>query len=121
MRDWRMKTYSTDLRERRLQAIDAGLGHAEAARLFGVGSTTITRWKRQRRDIGTLAPRPRPGRRPRIGPEGWPALEAQLRTAPDAPLAEHCATWEGKQGVRLSVATMSRAVRRLGWTVNKRS
>ncbi len=116
-----MKTYSTDLRERLLQAIDAGLGQAEAARLFGVGQTTLKRWKRQRRDTGTLAPRPRPGRRPRIGPERWPALEARLRAAPDATLAEHCAAWEHEQGVRVSVATMSRAVRRLGWTVKKRS
>ena len=121
VRDWGMKTYSTDLRERRLQAIDAGLGPAEAARLFGVGSTTITRWQRQRRERGTLAPRPRPGRRRRIGPEGWPVLEAQLRAAPAATLGEHCAAWEHEQGVRVSVATISRAVRRRGWTVKKRS
>ncbi len=115
-----MKPYSVDLRERLLGAIDAGLSQAEAARLFGVGPTTIKRWKR-RRATGALAPTPRPGRRPRIGPERWPALEARLRAAPDATLAEHCAAWEHEQGVRVSVATMSRAVRRLGWTVKKKS
>ncbi|MDP9356637.1 MAG: IS630 transposase-related protein [Chloroflexota bacterium] len=115
-----MKQYSVDLRERRLRAIDAGLPQAEAARLFGVGQSTIKRWKR-RRDTGTLAPTPRPGRRPRISPDRPLALEAQLRAAPDATLAEHCAAWEHEQGVRVSVATMSRAVRRLGWTVKKKS
>ena len=38
-----MKRYSADLRERLLGAIDAGLPQAEAARLFGVGVSTIKR------------------------------------------------------------------------------
>src|SRR5215211_3544889 len=74
-----VKQYSADLRERLLRAIDAGLPLAEAARLFGVGTTTIKRWKRQRRETGTLAPKPRPGRTPLIGPGLRPALEAQVR------------------------------------------
>ena len=41
-----MKQYSVDLRERLLQAIDAGLSQAEASRTFGVGTSTITRWWR---------------------------------------------------------------------------
>jgi transposase len=115
-----METYSTDFRERLLRAIDGGLSQAEAARRFGVGASTIKRWKR-RRARGRLAPSPRPGRPPRIGPGQLPALEAQLRAAADASLAEHCATWERTHGVRVSAATMSRALRRLGWTVKKRS
>ena len=63
-----MKQYSVDLRERLLRAIDAGLSVAEAARLFGVGTSTIARWRRLRRETGSLAAAPRPGRRPRIGP-----------------------------------------------------
>ncbi len=113
-----MKQYSVDLRERLLRAIDAGLSVAEAARLFGVGESTIRRWRR-RRASGGLAPKPRPGRPPRIGPEQRPALEAQVRAAPDATLAEHCAAWERAQGVRLSAATMSRALARLGWPLKK--
>ena len=38
---------------------------------------------------------------------------------PDATLAEHCARWEREQGVRVSAATMSRALRRLGWPLKK--
>jgi hypothetical protein len=34
-------------------------------------------------------------------------------------MAEHCARWEDEQGVPLSVATMSRVIRRLGITVKK--
>jgi len=115
-----MKQYSVDLRERLLGAIDAGLGQAEAGRLVGVGPSTIKRWARQRREAGSLAPKARPGRAPLIGPGLRPALEAQVRAAPDATLAEHCASWEREHGVRVSEATMSRALARLGWPLKKR-
>ena len=86
-----MKQYSADLRERLLGAIDAGLPQAEAARLFGVGLSTIKRWRQRRQETGGVAASPRPGRSRRIGPEAEPALVAQVRAAPDATLAEHCA------------------------------
>jgi transposase len=114
-----MKQYSVDLRERLLGAIDAGLSQAEAARLFGVGTSTITRWRQQRRETGSLAPKPRPGRPPAIGPDQADALRTQVAQHPDATLAEHCAQWEQTQAMRLSVAGMSRAIRRLGITLKK--
>jgi len=114
-----MKQYSVDLRERLLGAIDAGLSQAEASRLFGVGTSTITRWRQQRRDTGSIAPKPRPGRRPAIGPEQAAALQAQVARHPDATLAEHCTRWEQSQAAHLSVAGMSRAIRRLGITLKK--
>src|SRR5215203_1502697 len=114
-----MKQYSVDLRERLLGAIDAGLSQAEASRLFGVGTSTISRWRQQRRDTGSLAPKARPGRRPAIGPEHGDALQAQVAADPDATLAAHCTRWAEAHGVTLSVATMSRAIRRLGITLKK--
>jgi transposase len=112
-----MKQYSVDLRERLLGAIDAGLSQAEASRLFGV--STRTRWRQQRRATGSLAPKVRPGRRPAIGPEQAAALQAQVAQHPDAPLAEHCAQWAQDHDVTLSVAGMSRVLRRLGITLKK--
>lgn len=114
-----MKQYSVDLRERLLGAIDAGLSQAEAARLFGVGTSTISRWRQQRRDTGSLAPKPRGGRRPVIGPDQTAALHEQVARQPDATLAEHCARWAQAHEVAVSVATMSRAIRRLGITLKK--
>ncbi len=114
-----MKQYSVDLRERLLRAIDAGLSQAEASRLFGVGTSTITRWRQQWATTGDLVPKPRSGRPPRIGPEHASTLRAQIARHPDATLAAHCAQWATGQGVRLSVPTMSRALRRLGITLKK--
>jgi transposase len=114
-----MKQYAVDLRERLLGAIDAGLSQAEASRLFGVGTSTITRWRQQRRDTGSLTPKPRPGRPPAIGPDQAAPLLAQVAAHPDATLAEHCRRWTEAHGVVLSVAGMSRAIRRLGITLKK--
>jgi len=114
-----MKPYSVDLRERLLGAIDAGLSQAEASRLFGVGTSTITRWRQRRRDTGQLAPKPRAGRPPRIGPDQAPVLRRQVAQQPDATLAAHCMQGAAGQGVQMSVATMSRAIRRLGITLKK--
>lgn len=114
-----MKQYSTDRRERLLGAIDAGLPVAEAARLFGICASTIRRWRQRQHRTGSVAPRPRPGRTPRIGATQATALQAQVAALPDATLAQHCARWEAEQGVRVSVATMSRVIRRLGITVKK--
>jgi transposase len=115
-----MKQYSADLRERLLGAIDAGLPVAEGARHLGVCPSTIRRWRVRQRTEGTAA-RPRPGRTLRIGSAQEAALQAQVAAAPDATLAQHCACGEAAQGVRVSVATMSRVLRRLGITVKKTS
>ncbi len=93
-----MKQYSADLRERLLRAIDAGLSQAEAARLFGVGISSIKRWRTQQRQTGSVAAMPRPGRHRRICAEDEAALLAQVAALPDATLAEHCATWATATG-----------------------
>jgi transposase len=39
----------------------------------------------------------------------------------EATLERHCQLWEEHQGVRISLATMSRAIRnKLGWTLKNR-
>jgi len=113
-----MKQYPAVLRERLLRFVDAGHSQAEAARTFGVSLRSIARW-RQQATTGDLTPKPRSGRTPMIGPDQAAALDAQVATTPDATLAEHCAVWVQQHGVVVSVATMSRAIRRLGITVKK--
>ncbi len=108
------------LRERLLAALDAGLPEAEAARTFGVSRRSFRRWRQWRRERGGVADRPRPGGPRKLGPDREAALRAQVAARPDATLADHCARWEAEQGARVSTATMSRALARLGLPLKKR-
>jgi transposase len=114
-----MKAYSSDLRERIVQAVQQGQSQAAAAQTFGVGSATVKRYVAQLRRTGSLAPKRPAGPPPRIGPAEYPALRTQLAAAPAATLAEHCARWEQTHGVRVSVPTMYRAIRAVDWTRKK--
>ena len=116
-----MNGYSKDLRLKVLDALDRGTPRREAASLFGVSLSTLKRWLGRRRDGEDLAPKPSPGRTPSILATAREkrALWEQLETDDDATLERHCELWEGERGVRVSVATMSRAIRKLGWTFKK--
>ena len=116
-----MKAYSVDLRERIVRAVEAGTPQVTVAAIFGVGRATVQRYLYQLQDSGTLMPRPIPGPSVRIRPADASLLRAQLDATPDATLAEHCTQWARAQGVRVSVATMHRAIARLGWTRKKRA
>jgi transposase len=117
-----MKTYSLDLRERALAAVDRGMPRKEAVGVFGVSLATLKRWFKRREETGSVAPKRRPGMSPRVGStaEERRALWRQLEENPEATLEEHRELWERERGVRVSVATMSRTIRRLGWTYKKR-
>jgi transposase len=115
-----MRAYSVDLRERIVAAVDAGQPWQEIARRFSVSRATIRNYLRLRQETGGLAPRPRVGDQPEIGPERYPQVVAQLRADPDATLAQHCERWAVTQGQVVSVSTMWRTIRRTGWTLKKR-
>jgi transposase len=91
-------------------------------RAFGVSLATLKRWLKRRREEGSAEPKRRPGMRPRIGATAQErrALWEQLENHPEATLEEHRDFWERQRGVRMSIATMSRAIRRLGWTYKQR-
>jgi transposase len=115
-----MRAYSTDLKVRLVRAVAEGQPMREAARRFGVAVTTVKRAVVQQRETGSLERKPSPGCPRRIGPEQEVVLRARLQAASDATVLEHCAWWAEHQGQSLSEATMWRAIRRLGWTHNKR-
>lgn len=116
-----MKAYSLDLREAALAAVDRGVPRAEVVAAFAIGPATLKRWLRRRRQTGAALPRPIPGRPSRLGAALDVGLEGQLRAAPDATIAEHCATWEQATGRAVSPTTVRRAIARLGWTRKKRA
>jgi transposase len=105
-----------------LEAVDRGLPRGRISELFGVSLSTIKRYVRRRRQGEDLEPKPSTGRKRRIlaSPEQKRALWKQLEENDDAILERHCQLWESATGVRVSIATMSRAIReKLGWTYKK--
>src|SRR5258708_2878224 len=114
-----MKAYSQDLRERVLRAVDLGRPRAEIVRFFGVSSATIKRYLKQRREEGHVRPRAIPGRPPKKRAQVEAGVLPQLQAYGDAMLEQHCAMWEQAHGERVSRWTMSRAIKRLGWTRKK--
>jgi transposase len=100
-----------DLRERVVAAVDAGLTQSQAAARFGVSLRTVERYLARRRATGSLAATeqrhgPAPTVRRRL--QAW--LPARLAAAADATLAEHAAAFAAETGLRVSPASMSRAI-----------
>ncbi len=117
-----MNAYSKDLRLRVLAAVDRETPRAEIVRIFGVSLASIGRYVKRRRETGEVAPRSSPGRTPSICKtvEERQTLWEQLEANRGATLEEHRELWEQGYGVKVSISTMSRAIRRLGWTYKKR-
>jgi transposase len=114
-----MKAYSNDLRQRILRAVDQGHRQAEIAAAFQVSLATIGRYLKQRRETGRLAVKPIPGRPPKKRAALEADLATQLAAHDDATAEQHCHLWAATHGQPVSIATMRRAIRRLGWTRKK--
>ncbi len=116
-----MKAYSYDLRLRVLRAVDQGRPRAEIVTLFAISLATLKRYLKRQRETGDVRAKPIPGRPARKGAALFAGLQPQLDAYPDATLAEHCQLWESSQGIKVSTATISRAIQRLDWTRKKKT
>lgn len=115
-----MKAYSTDLRERVIGAVKQGMPQTEIAKVFAISLSSIKRYLKQWRESATLESKPIPGRPSKKLVPLQADLSQMLMAAPDATLEQHCQTWEQMHGIKVSISTMSRAIKRLGWTRKKR-
>ncbi len=115
-----MCAYSVDLRERVLNAVERGMPRQDVVTTFDVSLATIKRWLARRRTGAALTPMAPTGRRRTILPEQHAALWAQLKSNRDATLETHTHLWNEAHATTLSVWTVGRAIRRLGWTYKKR-
>src|SRR3954451_1567439 len=110
-------SYSTDLRERVLAAVEAGAAPEAAARRSAVGRSTAYRWAREARTEGRRAARRMGGGpKPRIAGEVEAALLGLLAGANHLTLAECRDRLAARTGVRVHPWTLGRALRRCGWT-----
>ena len=111
-----MRAYSMDLRERVLADCDAGLKAAAVAQRYRVSAAWVRRLKQRRAATGETAPRPGGRRTPALAADADRIRQA-VRAAPDATLAE----LRARLGLAVSLATLWRAVHRLGLSVKKKS
>lgn len=117
---WRMaRGYSRDLRERLLQAVTSGRSVGEIGGITGVSVSSLYRWKRKVAAGEALDPGRSPGAPRKIRQQDDAAF-AQVAATPDATLAEHCGAWTARGHAPVSLATMSRALQRLGLALKKR-
>ena len=116
-----MNAYSKDLRLKVLNAVERGIPRREVSELLGISLSIISRYVELKASGRQIAPKPSPGRKAKIlaNPARKRALWRQLQENDTATLEEHSEMFEKEQGIRVSVATMSRAVRKLGWTFKK--
>jgi len=107
-----MKTCSTDLRERVVQACDEKVGtREELAELFGVSTAWIRRLLQRRRETGSFSARRRGGQKPpKIVGKKRQKLQALVKKYPDATLEE----LRDRCGVDASIMAVHRALQRLG-------
>ena len=78
-----MNAYSEDLRRKIVEAVQRGMPKAEAARAFGVGVSSVKRYVTTYREGRSLAPKRRPGFKPKLDEGAKRLLEADLaRGAP---------------------------------------
>ncbi len=114
------KPLSMDLRERVIEAIDAGLSRRAAAARYGIAPSTAIRWDIERRTTGSFAPKPQGGDMRSRNLEGnAEVIHAALEETPDMTLAELCVHLSGR-GVAASSSSLWRFFQRHGITRKKR-
>src|SRR5919202_7032923 len=108
-----MKAYSLDLREKIVESVKKGVSKSETARRFGIHRATVKRYCKRLDEHGTLQPRKAPGKAPKLDEKARKLLVEDLRERPWATHSQRAEFLFATLGVRVSEATVCRAVRRL--------
>ncbi len=114
-----MNAYSEDLRKKIVEAVEKGMPKSEAARVFGVGISSVKRYVATYREGRTLAPKKRPGSKPKLDEDARRLLEADLEEHPEATLPQRREFLRRVCAVSVSDSTVSRMLRRMGWSRKK--
>jgi transposase len=114
-----MNAYSEDLRKKIVEAVERGMPKIEAARTFGVGISSVKRYVATARQGRSLAPKKRPGSKPKLDAGARRLLEDDLRKRPTATLPQRREFLRQVRGVKVSDSTVSRILKRMGWSRKK--
>ena len=114
-----MNAYSEDLRKKIVQALHRGMGKSEAARSFGISLSSVKRYAKMADEGRSLVPKKRPGSKPKTGEDAKRLLEDDVEERPAATLADRREYLRRVAGVRVSESTVSRTLKRLGFSRKK--
>lgn len=114
-----MKSYSEDLRQKIVVAVERGMSKSEATRIFDVSLSSVKRYVKMASSGESLAPKKRPGRAPKVGEKTKRLLNEDMKERPTATIAERVRFLEVITGKRLSYSTLWRVLKRLGWSRKK--
>jgi transposase len=110
-----MNAYSEDLRNKIIDALRfRGTTKGEAARSFEVSRFSVKRYAKLAEEGRPLAPKKRPGSKPKMDETARRLLEADMEERPSATLSERREYLGRACGLSVSESTVSRMLRRLG-------
>ena len=110
-----MRAHTLDLRRKVIEAVQQGMPKAEAGRTFGVGISTVKRYVAKANKGESLAPRKPSGKKRKLDREALRLLVYDLNERKTATLTQRRSYLERVTGTQPSEATISRAIKRLGW------
>ena len=116
-----MKALSLDLRQRIAQALEAGQSPPSVAERFAMSLSSVERLARKKRQGRSLTPGTSPGKKPLVEPQQQHAFEQLAASRTDWTLQTLAAAWQQQGGKALSQATVSRTLRRIGFSYKKRA
>jgi transposase len=114
-----MNAYSEDLREKIVEALERGMGKSQAARTFSVSLSSVKRYAKLAQQGRSLAPKNRPGSKPKLDERSSKLLQADLEEHPFLTLQERCEYLRAVASVEVSRSTVCRAIKRMNATRKK--
>ena len=114
-----MNAYSEDLREKIIEALRRGMGESEAARTFSVSLSSVKRYAKLAEEGRPLAPKKRPGSKPKLDERSSKLLEEDLKERPFITLQQRCEYLRTIASLEVSRSTVCRAIKRMNSTRKK--
>jgi transposase len=88
----------------------------EAAKTFGMSRSSVKRYAAARREGSSLTPKKHPGSKPKLDQHARKILQAHVEERPALTLKDRCRYLEEMVGVSVSESTLSRLLRKMGFS-----
>jgi transposase len=95
------------------------MGKSQAARTFSVSLSSIKRYAKLAEEGRSLAPKKRPGSKPKIDERASKLLQADLQERPFVTLQQRCEYLRTVASVEVTRSTVCRAIKRMDSTRKK--